>query len=135
MDARARSVLVFVVVLLVVAVPLFVLFVSGGDDESPGEAATGLRVERSVDLPELLVYVEQDVNTPARAGGRRTVTLRCDDSDGELVARQEEAWPFADTDQGTLAPHAHVPMDGPALDAVARCRLEGTEPQLDAPVL
>lgn len=137
MEGRARTVLAVIVVLLVLAVPLVVLFASGGGDNGAAdeEEETGLRVERSVYLPELVIYVEQDANTAARAGGRRTVTLRCVDADGKLVAAQEEAWPFADTDQGTLAAHTHVPMDGPGLDAVARCRLEGTKPLLDAPVL
>ena len=135
MEARTRTLLTAGVVLLVLGVPLVVLFAGGGDDGQGEQRQPALRVERSLSLPELVVYVDQAANKPERAGGSRTVLLRCLDADGKLVASQPEAWPFSDTDQGRLAAHTHVPLDGAGLRAVRRCRLEGTKPLLAAPVL
>ena len=137
MEGRARTLLVVIVVLLVVGAPVAALFAFGGgggdDDDQPDEPAaqaSGLRLEVSAVLPELTVYVSPAVNTPARAGGARNVTLRCEDAGGRLVAAQDEAWPFADTDSGTLDPHAHVTLDPESLGQVDSCRLVGTEPEL-----
>jgi hypothetical protein len=131
MEGRARTVLTVIVVVLVLGVPLAVLFASGGGDENPSEAAgAGLRLELSTEFPELLVYVEPAANQPDRAGGARSVTLRCVDADGQLVAAQDEAWPFADTDAGTLDPHAHVTLDAERIDQIQRCSLVGTDPTL-----
>jgi hypothetical protein len=107
------------------------LVAGGGDDEQNA----GLRVERSTELPELRVFVAPGDNTTERAGGRRSVTVECVDPDGGVVASQSEPWPFTDTDQGTLDPHAHVQVDPAGLGDVERCRLRRTEPLLEGPVL
>jgi hypothetical protein len=134
MEGSARTRLVALVVLLVVAVPLAVVAVagSGGAGEEPKEDV--LRVERSAELPELLLLVQPDANVPDTAGGRRTVTLECFDGAGVIVASQEEAWPFTDTDRRTLDPHAHLPVNPARIGEVERCRLKQTEPVLEAPV-
>ncbi len=138
MHDRARAVLVAVVVLVVIGVPLAVLFASGSGDEPQPKAkpqrATGLRVERGTSGSELVVYVKPAINVPARAGGRRQVLLECVDSDGDTVQAQDEAWPFGDTDQGTLDPHAHMTLDPLSISAVERCLLQGTQPLLEGPV-
>jgi len=90
--------------------------------------ATGLRLERGTS--DLTIYVKPAVNVPARAGGRRQVLLKCVDSDGDTVQAQDEAWPFAETDQGAFDPHAHMVLDPLSITAVERCLLEGTEPLL-----
>ena len=132
MEGRARTVLVVIVVLLVVGVPVAALFASGGDDKpSPTPPEPGLRLELSTSSRELLVYVEPAANAPGRAGGARSVTLRCVDAAGRLVAGQDEAWPFADTDSNTLDPHAHVPLDAGRMGEIRSCRLVGTDPQLE----
>ena len=46
-----------------------------------------------------------------------------------------EPWPFAETDQGTLDPHAHIGMDPRLLERIARCRLTGTDPPLEGRLL
>ena len=135
MPERARAVLVAVVVLVVIGVPLAVLLGGGGDDPTPKpkpRRATGLRVESGTS--DLTIYVKPAVNVPARAGGRRQVLRECVDSDGDTVQAQDEAWPFADTDQGTLDPHAHMTLDPLSITAVERCLLRGTAPLLEAPV-
>ena len=136
MPERARAVLVAVVVLVVIGVPLAVLFAGGGDDSTPKPKtqthATGVRVERGTS--DLTIYVKPAVNVPAQAGGRRQVLLDCVDSDGDTVMAQDEAWPFAETDQGAFDPHAHMTLDVLSISAVERCLLRGTEPLLEAPV-
>jgi hypothetical protein len=62
------------------------------------------------------------------------VTVECLDDTGEVLISAPQAWPFADTDQGTLDPHAHLPLDPGSLARVSRCRLKGTEPALEGRV-
>ena len=132
MQGPARTRLLALVVLLVAALPLVIIGAagSGGDDEE--DAA--LRVERSPDVPELLVFLAPDVNTPERSGGRRTVTVECLAAGGQVVASQDEDWPFTDTDQGTLDPHAHVTVDPARIGDVDRCRVRPAKPPLAGPV-
>jgi hypothetical protein len=131
LEGRVRTVLAVVAVALVLIVPLALLFAGGGgdDDESAEPQSGGLTIERAAS--ELLVYVEPADNVAARSGGARSVTLRCVDADDQLVAAQDEAWPFADTDGGTLKPHAHVPLESAQQELVSSCRLVGTEPLLE----
>jgi FlaG/FlaF family flagellin (archaellin) len=136
MPERARAVLVAVVVLVVIGVPLAVLLGGGGGDDSAPKPkphrATGVRVERGTS--DLTIYVKPAVNVPASAAGRRQVLLKCVDSNGDTVQAQDEAWPFAETDQGAFDPHAHLVLDPLSITAVERCLLEGTEPLLVARV-
>jgi hypothetical protein len=133
MEGPARTRIVAVVVLLAVAVPLAIVAVagSGGGD---ADADPDLRVERAVQLPELIVYLTPDVNTPERTGGLGSVTVECLDPDGGVVASQSEAWPFTDTDNNTLDPHAHVAVNPARIDEVDRCRVRPAEPPLEGPV-
>jgi hypothetical protein len=133
MEGPARTRLVALVVLLAVAVPLGVVAAagSGGDESEEGE----LRVERSTQLPEMLIYItDESANVPERAGGRTTVTVECVDAEGRVVASQEDPWPMTQTDGNTLAPHAHVPVDQARIGDVKSCRLRGTKPLLEAKV-
>jgi hypothetical protein len=128
-----RTVLAVVAVALVLVVPLVLLFAGGGDggDDSADQSGGGLLIERFG--AELVVTVEPTDNVAERAGGARSVTLRCVDADDRLIAAQDEAWPFADTDGGTLKPHAHVPLQAAQQELVSSCRLVGTEPLLEGP--
>ena len=133
MEGPARTRLVALVVLLAVLAPLAIVAAvgsGGGDDDEDA----GLRVERSPDLPELLVFLNPDVNTPARTGGRRSVVVECLDGGGGVVATQDEAWPFSDTDQNTIDPHAHVPVNPARINEVERCRVRPADPPLEGPV-
>jgi hypothetical protein len=134
MEGPARTRLVALVVLLVVSVPLVVIAAagSGGGDEG-GEST--IRVERSTQLPEMLIYItDPEANTPERANGRRSVTVECVDSDGQVLASQQDPWPMTQTDGNTLSPHAHVPVDPARIGDVTRCILRGTEPLLEGDV-
>jgi hypothetical protein len=104
------------------------LAISGGDE------ADGLRVERA--QTEVVVYLANpDDNRPERAGGERSVMLECLDAEGEVLGRAPMAWPLADTDDGTLDPHAHLPIDASTIQRVDRCRLGGTDPALEGGIL
>jgi hypothetical protein len=132
LDGRVRTVVAAVAIALVVIVPLVLLFAGGGDGDDAAEEApdaTALRIERAAN--QLIVYVEPADNVPERAGGARRVVLRCVDASDQLVIAQDEAWPFTDTDAGTLDAHAHVTLDPGTLDAVSSCHLLGTEPRLE----
>lgn len=134
MEGPARTRLVALVVLLAVSVPLAIVAVvgSGGGREDDGEA--GVRVERSPDIPEMIVYLTPEANTPERTEGRTSVTVECLDTAGRVLSRQGEAWPFTDTDGQTLDPHAHVPMNPARMNDVARCRVRPADPPLEGPV-
>jgi hypothetical protein len=129
MRAASRTRLVALAVLLAISVPVVAIAVSsGGDDPAPG----GLRVERTPGLPEVVVYVEdQEVNQAETTGGAARITLECVDSDGRVVWSSREAWPFGDTDQGTLDPHVHLRMEPARIERIARCRLNDTDPPLE----
>jgi hypothetical protein len=133
MEGAARTRLVALVVLLAVSVPLAIVAVvgsGGGDDEEDW----ALRVERSPDVPEMLVFLTPDANTPERASNRPTVLVECLDGDGGVVARKDEPWPFSDTDGNTLDPHAHVPVNPARINDVERCRVRPADPPLEGPV-
>jgi hypothetical protein len=134
MEGPARTRLVALVVLLAVAIPLTIVAVvgsGGGDDEEE----SSLRVERSPDLPELRVFLDPDVNTPERTGGRPSVLVECLDEAGEVVARADEPFPFTDTDEETLDPHVHMPINPARINEVVRCRVRPADPPLEGPVV
>jgi hypothetical protein len=134
MEGPARTRLVALVVLLAVALPLTIVAVvgSGGEDD---EEESSLRVERSPDLPELRVFLDPDVNTTERTGGRASVLVECLDEAGEVVARADEAFPFTDTDENTLDPHVHLPINPARINEVVRCRVRPADPPLEGPVV
>jgi hypothetical protein len=137
MDRASRTRLVALAVLLAVAVPLVIVAVVGSGDDESSERPAALRVERTPGgLPEITIYVEdRSLNEPATAGGASTVVVECVDADGVVVSSRPERWPFTDTDEGTLDPHAHIGMDPGALERIARCRLTGTDPPLEGRLL
>jgi hypothetical protein len=136
MDRASRTRLVALAVLLAVAAPLVIVALAGSGDES-SERPAALRVERTPGgLPEITIYVEdRSLNEPATAGGAGTVVIECVDADGRVVSSRPQRWPFTDTDDGTLDPHAHIGMDPAALERIARCRLTGTDPPLEGRLL
>jgi hypothetical protein len=132
MAGPARTRIVALVVLLAVGVPLGVLAAAGSGDEDPESG--DLRVERSTELPEILVYVSPEANVPRRAPGAASVTVECVSAAGEVVATRPEPWPLTETDGRTLDPHSHLPVNPARIGEVERCRLKGTKPLLQAPV-
>jgi hypothetical protein len=136
MDKASRTRLVALAVLLAVAAPLVIVALAGSGDEeleAASERRAALRIERTPGrLPEITIYIEdRSLNNPATAGGAATVVVECVDAEGRIVSSRPEAWPFSDTDEGTVDPHAHIGMDPALLERIARCRLTGTDPPLE----
>ena len=137
MEGATRTRLVALAVLLAVGVPLVIVALAGSSGEEDSRPPGGLRVEQTAaGLAEITVYVEdRALNKANTAGGAREVDVQCVDRGGELVFAKTEPWPFADTDGGTLDPHAHVGVDVEQLERITRCRLEGTDPPLEGRLL
>jgi hypothetical protein len=137
MERASRTRLVALTVLLAVAVPLVIVALAGSGSEERPERPAGLRVERTPGgPPEVTIYVEdRSLNDPATAGGATSVVVECVDAEGRVVWSRPERWPFTDTDDGALDPHAHIGMDPATLERIARCRLTGTDPPLEGRLL
>jgi hypothetical protein len=133
-SSGARTRLIAIAVILVVAAPLVVLAVSRGD----GGEAPGLRVEVTPGgggPAQLSVFIEdQEQNVPATAGGRRTVTLECSATSGKVLLRRRQPWPLPDTDGGTLASHVHQGVPARLASQLKTCRLNGTRGPLQGSV-
>lgn len=133
MEGPARTRLVALVVILALAVPLAIVAIAGtGGDEEDKEPE--MYVQRAPEVFEVRVFLEPEVNTPDRTRGRRSVTVECLDDSGTVIASQDEAWPFTDTDQNTLDPHAHIPVNPARIDDVSLCRVKQARPPLEGPV-
>ena len=135
MEGPARTRLVALVVLLAVAIPLTIVAVLGSDGGDDEDEETSLRVELSPDLPELRVFLDPEVNTPERTGGRTSVLVECLDDAGGVLARANEPFPFTDTDDNTLDPHVHLRVNPARINDVVRCRVKPADPPLDGPVV
>jgi hypothetical protein len=137
MEGASRTRLVALAALLALSIPLVIVAVAGSGGDGDSEQPAALRVERTPGgVPEIIVYVEdRSLNEPSTAGGAGTVIVECVDDGGEVVSSKPESWPFTDTDQGTLDPHAHLAVSTELLDRIARCRLKGTDPPLEGRLL
>jgi hypothetical protein len=137
MEGPARTRLVALVVIVALAVPLAIVAIAGGGDGGGGgeDEEPEIYVERAPDVFEVRVFVEPEVNVPDRTRGRRSVTVECLDGSAAVIASQDEAWPFTDTDQNTLDPHVHIPVNPARIDDVAVCRVKQARPPLAAPVI
>ena len=131
MEPASRKRLIALAVLLAISVPLVVIAVAGGGSDDGGR--DGIRVEPSNrGLPEIVIYLEDpDVNTPDTTDGAQQVAIECTDQAGAVAFTGTERWPFSDTDGGVFDPHVHVRMDPSLLGSIRRCRLKGTDPELE----
>ena len=112
----------------VVSVIVVVAVVASGESDDGG-----LRAELSSPT-NLVVYVEAEDNVPGIADGKPAVTLECRDEKGVVVVRGHHAWPFSDTDDGTLDPHVHQTVRPGRSGDLDRCRLVGTRGPLEGQV-
>ncbi|MET0973021.1 MAG: hypothetical protein ABWY95_06330 [Thermoleophilaceae bacterium] len=137
MEGASRTRLVALAALLALSIPLVIVAVAGSGGDGDSEQPAALRVERTPGaVPEIIVYLEdRSLNEPSTAGGAATVIVECVDDGGEVVSSKPESWPFTDTDQGTLDPHADFAVSSELLDRIARCRLKGTDPPLEGRLL
>jgi hypothetical protein len=137
MEKAARTRLVALAALLAVAAPLVIVVLANSGDEESAERPAALRVERTPGgLPEITIYIEdRSLNQPSTAGGDTSVVVECVDTEGRIVWKLPEAWPFTDTDRGSVDPHAHIGMEPAQIERIARCRLTGTDPPLEGRLL
>ena len=128
----ARGRLVTLAVLLGVGAVLVVVALLAGGSGGESERSS-LRVERTPtpEGTELIVYVEAADNRAELAGGESRVSVECEDEGGRVVAQGNHPWPFTDTDGGTTDAHVHQRVPDAAAGSVTRCRLSGTDPELE----
>jgi hypothetical protein len=114
-------------ILAVIAVPILIwAATSGGSGDK-------LRIDEGVSVygePEIVVNVPKKLNTPAEANNSTSVRLICVDADGKTVLATGQNWPFI-TEPGYPYPHIHQPVTPAQLQAIAKCRLEGTKTKLE----
>jgi hypothetical protein len=131
MEPASRTRLIALAVLLAISVPLIVIAAAGGGSDDAG--GDGIRIEPSNrGLPEIVVYLQDpDVNTPDTTDGAKRVVIECTNRAGAVVFTATERWPFSDTDGGVFDPHVHVPVGAAILGTIDRCKLKGTDPELE----
>ena len=129
MDPR-RARILFVVVVLALFVPVVIVLAAGSGDDDEGP--TGLTIKTDPSRTSVSVYLEAgDAPEVKRSDG--FVEIECRDRAGKVDGRATQPWPFADTDNGTTEPHAHV--EGIlAIEKLARCEVLGTDPPLGGDV-
>jgi|SRR5215207_2147782 len=130
MEPASRTRLIALAVLLAISVPLIVIAAAGGGSDDSGD---GIRIEPSNrGLPEVVIYLEDpDVNTPGTTDGAKLVVIECTDRAGAVVFTATKRWPFRDIDGGVFDPHVHVAVPAAILGSIDRCKLKGTDPQLE----
>jgi hypothetical protein len=129
--ARLRSFAPLAVLFAIVTLPLLLWTTSSGGDEK------SLIVERSTNnngSPELIVSLEEDLNTLQTTNGRRAVSLECLDRDGEVILEAEQRWPFRTREKGYAYPHTHQRTTQGQRQRADRCRLKGTRVPLETDV-
>jgi hypothetical protein len=129
--AKLKSFAPLVVLLAIIATPLLVWTAFSGEDEK------SLIVERSTTstgAPELIISLEEDLNTLKTTNGKRAVRLECRDRDGEVVLDSEQRWPFRSREKGYAYPHTHQRATLKQRQRANRCRIKGTRVSLETDV-
>ena len=129
LDLR-RHAPVIVLVLLVVAPLAIWAATSGGSGDGEKQ---GLIVERGVSVtgePELVISIAGDVKVTS---GATSVTIECVDTNGKVLIKGTQPWPFIE-EPGY--PYAHVhQVDSPEkVEGARRCRVLGTDTKLESKV-
>jgi hypothetical protein len=114
-------------ILAVIVVPILIWAgTSGGSNDQ-------LRIDQGVSLvgePEIVVNVPIKLNNPAEANNSANVRLVCADGGGTTVLATTQPWPFIN-EPGYPYPHIHQPVTPAQLQAIAKCRVEGTKTKLE----
>jgi hypothetical protein len=115
-----------------VLVPLAIWGITALSDEEPPALTVETIAAPPGGFPEIVVSLpSDDLNVPETVEGARSVGLECTDTSGKVEFRVEHLFPFTDTDGGTVPPHVHQQVSPGQLEAVERCRLEGTTVELE----
>jgi hypothetical protein len=123
-DRKTLVPLLAILALIVVPVLIWAA-TSGGNDNK-------LRIDQGVSVyggPEIVVNVPKKLNTPAEAKNSASVHLVCVDASGKTVLATDQDWPFIN-EPGYPYPHIHQPVTPKQLQAIAKCRVEGTKTKL-----
>jgi hypothetical protein len=122
-----KTVVPALAILAVIVVPVLIwATTSGGSSDQ-------LRIDQGVSVygePEIVVNVPQKLNTPAEAKNSTNVRLVCVDAGGKTVLATDQDWPFIN-EPGYPYPHIHQPVTPKQLQAIAKCRVEGTKTKLE----
>jgi hypothetical protein len=114
-------------ILAVIVVPILIWgATSGGSSDQ-------LRIDQGVSVygePEIVVNVPVKLNNPAEASNSTNVRLVCEDGGGKTVLATNQDWPFIN-EPGYPYPHIHQPVTPAQLQAIAKCRVEGTKTKLE----
>lgn len=117
-----------IAVLVVVPIALWAATSGGGK--------SNLRIDQGVSIygaPEIVVNVPKKLNYPSQATNGTSVKLICVDAGGKPVLTNTQPWPFIN-EIGYPYPHIHQPVTPQQLQAIARCRLEGTKTKFEGPL-
>jgi hypothetical protein len=122
-----KTVVPALAILAVIVVPVLIwATTSGGSSDQ-------LRIDQGVSVygePEIVVNVPQKLNTPAEAKNSTNVRLVCVDAGGKTVLATDQDWPFIN-EPGYPYPHIHQPVTPKQLQAIAKCRVDGTKTKLE----
>ncbi len=122
-----KTIIPLLAILALIVVPIVLWAATSG---SGGEK---LRIDQAVSVyggPEIVVNIPKKVNDMAETRGSSNVRLICEDSGGKTVLQTNQDWPFIN-EPGYPYPHVHQPVTPKQLQAIARCRLEGTKTKLE----
>jgi hypothetical protein len=122
-----KTIIPALAILAVIVVPILIwATTSGGSSDQ-------LRIDQGVSVygePEIVVNVPKKLNTPAEANNSTNVRLVCVDAGGKTVLATDQGWPFIN-EPGYPYPHIHQPVTPKQLQAIAKCRVEGTKTKLE----
>ena len=122
-----KTVLPALAILALIVVPVLIwAATSGGSGDE-------LRIDQGVSVygsPEIVVNVPKNLNTPSEAKNSTNVRLICVDAGGKTVLQTDQDWPFIN-EPGYPYPHIHQPVTPAQLQAIAKCRVEGTKTKLE----
>jgi hypothetical protein len=122
----SKTIVPALAILALIAVPILIWGATSGG------SADKLRIDQGVSVygePEIVVNVPTKLNTPAEAKNAPNVRLVCVDGAGKTVLANNQDWPFIN-EPGYPYPHIHQPVTPKQLQAIAKCRLEGTKTKL-----
>jgi hypothetical protein len=123
----SKTIVPALAILALIIVPVLVwAATSGGSGDK-------LRIDQGVSVygePEIVVNVPKKLNNPAEAHNAPQVHLVCVDGGGKTVLEDDQDWPFIN-EPGYPYPHIHQPVTPQQLQAIAKCRVEGTKTKLE----
>ena len=122
-----KTLLPIAAIAALILVPVAIWAATSGGSEKK------LRIDQAVSAygsPEIVVNIPRTLNTADEVGGKASVKLVCVDASGDTVLAADEDWPFIN-EPGYPYPHIHQTVTPKQLQAMAKCRIEGTKTKLE----